>query len=225
MISLERMLAAVRGEPFDMYPFVNPYPAWSTMPHWPEMLGLTFLHLTYGSDIERLRCYGAFHEVIGLDWIPIPDGPSGRDRRYRIETEAGVPVLVDTVENTRKRYDAFPKDMPVTEPRFRSAGEVERLLPPDTAEAMLAGEAFDMTRKVVEKYGGTAFLLDQNSAPYAHCYYDLGFNKLFDALVSDHDLLYALLERHTEILIQRAKALGRLGVHGMRLTTFFVLRI
>ena len=40
MASLERMMAAVRGEPFDVYPFVNPYPAWSTMPHWPEMLGL-----------------------------------------------------------------------------------------------------------------------------------------------------------------------------------------
>ena len=163
--------------------------------------------------------------MIGLDWIPIPDGPSGQDRRYRIETEAGVPVLVDTVENTRKRYDAFPKDSPVTEPRFRSAREVERLPSPATAEAMLAGEAFDMTRNVVERYGDTAFLLDQNTAPYAYCYYSLGFSKLFDALVFDHDLLYALLERHTEILIQRAKALGRLGVHGMRMHDFWTCAV
>ena len=50
MNSLERMMAAVRGEPFDVYPFVNPYPSWSMMPHWPAMLGLTHLHADYGSD-------------------------------------------------------------------------------------------------------------------------------------------------------------------------------
>ena len=129
-------------------------------------------------------------------------------------------MLVDTVEDTRKRYDEFPKDSPVIEPKFSSAREVERLPPPATAEEMVAGDAFDITRKVVERYGDSVFLLDENTAPYAYCYYSLGFNKLFDALVSDHDLLYALLERHTETLIQRAKALGRLGVHGMRMHDF-----
>ncbi|UCC63859.1 MAG: hypothetical protein JSV36_02025, partial [Anaerolineae bacterium] len=221
MNSLERMMAAVRGEPFDVYPFVNPYPGWSMMPHWPEMLGLTFLHLGHGTDEQRMRCYGAFHEVIGLDWMPIPSGPTGQDRRYRIEDEEGAPVLVDTVENTRVRYDEFPKDSPVFEPKFRSAQEVERLPPPPTAEELLAGDALDMTRKVVERYGDTVFLVDQNSAPYARCYYALGFAKLFDALVSEHDLLYALLERYTELLIQGAKVLGLLGVLGMRMQDFF----
>jgi len=220
MTSLERMLAAIRGEPFDMYPFINPYPTWSMMPHWPDMLGLTFLHLTYGTDEERLRCYGALHEVLGLDWIPIPEGPTGQDKRYKIETEEGHPVLVDTIQNTRTRYDEFPKDEPVNEPKFTSAHEVEILPPPLTAEQMLAGHSFDITKKLIERYGNTVFLMAGHSSPFAYCYYMLGFNKLYDALISDHKLLYALLERQTEYLIQRAKALSQLGIHGMRITDF-----
>ena len=214
-------MAAVRGEPFDTFPIVNPYPMWSMMPHWPDMLGLTFLHVSHGSDEERLRCFGALHEVVGLDWMPIPGGPTGQDRRYRIEVEDSVPVLVDQVENTKERYEEFPPDSPVTEPKFTSAREVERLPPPATAEEMLAGSSFDMARKAVERYGDSVFLLDQNTAPYATCYYTLGFNKLFDALVNDADLLHAIMARHTEVLSQRARVMARLGVHGMRMHDFF----
>ncbi|MBC8228840.1 hypothetical protein H8E77_04745 [bacterium] len=221
MTSLERMFAAIRGEPFDMYPFVNPYPGWSMMPHWPDVLGLNFLHLSYGTDSERLRCYGAFHEVLGLDWMPIPEGPTGQDKRYRVETEESVPVLVDTVENTRHRYDEFPIDAPVSEPRFTSAREVESLPPPATAEEILAGDSFGITRKLIEQYGNIVFLMSGHTAPFANCYYTLGFNKLYDALISDHQLLYALLERQTEYLIQRAKALARLGIHGIRINDWF----
>jgi len=217
MTSLERMFAAVHGEPFDIYPFINPYPTWSMMPHWPDMLSLTFLHLTYGTDSERLRCYGAFHKVLGLDWIPIPVGPTGQDKRYKIETEESVPVLVDTIQNTRTRYNEFPKDLPITEPKFTSASEVESLPPPLTAEQMLAGNSFDITKKLIKRYGNTVFLMGAGSSPFAYCYYTLGFDKLYDALIFDHKLLYALLERQTEYLIQRAKALSQLGIHGMRI--------
>jgi len=220
MTSLERMLAAMHGEPFDMYPFINPYPEWSMMPHWPDMLGLTFLHVSHGTDSERLRCYAAFHKVLGLDWIPIPEGPTGQDRRYRIETEENVPVLVDSVENTRTRYDEFPKDELVNEPKFTSAHQVESLPPPPTAEQMLIGNSFDITKKFIERYGNTVFLMAGHDAPFAHCYYALGFNKLYETLISDDKLLYALLERHTEYLIQRARALAQLGVHGMRINEF-----
>ena len=221
MTSLERMLAAVHGEPFDMYPFISPYPWWSMMPHWPDMLGLTFLHLNYGTDSERLRCYGIFHKLLGLDWMCLPEGPSGQDKRYRIETEENVPVLVDSVENTRTRYDEFPKDGMVTEPKFTSAHQVESLAPPLTAEEMLKGNSFGITKKLIEEYGDTVFLMSGNDAPFGHCFYMLGFNKLYDALTSDHKLLYALLERQTEYLIQRAKALTRLGVYATRISDFF----
>jgi len=221
MTSLERMFAAIRGEPFDMYPFINPYPRWSMMPHWPDMLGLTFLHLSYGSDSERLRCYGAFHEALGLDWMPIPGGPTGRNKRYRIETEEGVPVLVDTVENTRHRYDEFPKDRPTTKPRFTSAKEVESLPPPATAEEMLTGDSFDITKKFIERYGDTVFLMSGAEGPFATLQRALGFNKMYDSLISDPKLLYALLERQTEAIVQQAKALAQLGVHGMRINDYW----
>ena len=118
------MMAAINGEPFDMYPFTNPHPWWSMMPHWPEMLGLTWLHVYHGTDEERIRCHGAFHEVLGLDWIRVPMGATGQDKRYRIKTEDGVPVLVDIIENTRQRHDEFPRDEPISEPIYTSLKEV-----------------------------------------------------------------------------------------------------
>ena len=45
MNSLKRMMAAVRGEPLDRYPVMNPYPFFSMQPHWPELTGLTFAHV------------------------------------------------------------------------------------------------------------------------------------------------------------------------------------
>ena len=221
MTSLERMMAAIRGEPFDVYPFVNPHPEWSMMPHWPEMLGLTFLHLSYGTDEERMRCYGAFHEVLGLDWIFIPRGATGQDKRYRIETEDGVPVLVDIIENARYRYDEFPRDGQIAEPRYTSAQEIESLPPPATAEERLAGHSSSISSKFIEKSGDTVFLVSGGEAPFPTCNRMLGFDKFYDSLINDPNLLHAIMERHTESLVQQAKALVQMGVHGMRINEYW----
>ena len=221
MTSLERMMAAINGEPFDMYPFINPYPWWSMMPHWPEMLGLTWLHLSNGSDEERMRCYAAFHEVLGLDWTSVPGGATGRDERYRIETEDGVPVLVDIIENTRQRHEEFPSDRGTSEPRYNSAKEVEALPPPATAEDILKGHSSTIRSKFIEKYGDTVFLLAASEAPFPTCHRALGFEKFYDSIINDTSLLHAIMERHTESIIQRAKALAQMGIHGMRINEYW----
>ncbi len=191
------------------------------MPHWPELLGMTFLHESHGTDEERLRCLEACYNKVELDWIPIPDGPAGQDKRYRIETDMGFPTLVDTIAGTKERFEELPKYELPSKPKFDSASEVKRLPPPPTTEELVAGDSLDMAKKVVERFGESVFLFDGNSGPFARCYYDLGYEKLFDALVYDHDLLFALLEYHTELLIQRAKALAQIGVHSMRFHEFF----
>ena len=221
MTSLERMMAAINGEPFDMYPFVNPHAWWSMMPHWPDMLGLTFLHVSRGTDEERIRCHAAYHEVLGLDWIRVPGGATGQDKRYRIETEDGVPVLVDIIEDTRRRYDEFPKDEPVKEPIYTSVREVESLPPPATAEELLAGHSFDITRKFIQRYGDTVFLLSTGESPFPTCYSMLGFDKFYDALINDPGLLHAIMERQTESVIQLAKALAQIGIHGMHIDEYW----
>ena len=157
------------------------------MPHWPDMIGLTFLHLTHGSDEQRLSCCEALHEIVGLDWIPTLDGQARQDDRYRIEIEEGVPVLVDRRENTRTRYEEFPKDSPVTKPKYNSAREVELLSPPVTAEEMLADDIFDRTRKVVERFGDSVFLPDQNTA-YSRFYMPESWTKwLYDIMDAQHE--------------------------------------
>jgi uroporphyrinogen-III decarboxylase len=218
MTSLERMMAAIRGKPFDQYPFITPYPSWSTMPHWPDMVGLTWLHLDRGSDEERLRCYAAYHDVLGLDWMPVFGGATGQDKRYRFEVEKGVPVLVDMEADTRTVFEELPIDPPVTSSQFSSAAEVEALPPVATADDIING--FGMGRLVVERFGGNVFLFADSSSPFASCFYALGLDRLYDALINDHALLHALLERHTEELVQQAKAMARSGVHGMRVNEF-----
>ena len=85
MNSLQRMNAAIYGKPFDRYPFINPYPFWSMQPHWPEINGKTFLHVNYGSDDERLDCFSALLDKLGLDWLPVGLNAGGTDDRYAIE--------------------------------------------------------------------------------------------------------------------------------------------
>jgi len=199
----------------------NPHPEWSMMPHWPEMLGLTWLHPSYGTDEERMRCYAAFNKVLGLDWVFVPGGATGQDKRYRIETEDDVPVLVDIIENTRHRYDEFPRDGQISEPRYNSAQEVESLPPPATAEDMLKGHSSSITSKFIEKYGDTIFLVSGAEAPFPTCNRMLGFDKFYDSIVNDPSLLHAIMERTTESLIQRAKALAQMGVHGMRINEYW----
>jgi len=215
------MMAAIRGEPFDRYPYINPYPFWSMMPHWPELNGLTFLHVSHGTDEQRLSCFRALREKIGLDWLPVYGGELGMDKRYTIEVDDGVPVLVDLEQDTRTRFEEFPKDRPVTEPRYNSAREVEALPPLVSAEEMLAGGHFEMTRKLVEVFGRDVFLFGCAAAPFAACYYSLGFNRLFDAISNDRSLLHAIGERTAGESIRYVRAAALLGLHGVRINDFF----
>jgi len=213
-------MAAIRGEPFDKYPFINPYPDWSMMPHWPKLAGVTFLHAAYGSDEQRLRCCGAFHDVLGLDWMPVPWGPSGQDRRYRIETEGGVPVLVDLASGKQTRFEEFPKDLPPSRPQFTSAKQVESLPPPPTAEEMLAGSGFGMAREAVKAFGDRVFLFWGIEGTFSAGLRALGFQGLYEAVLMNPQLIHAISRRREEEIIQCARACAELGVHGLRVNEY-----
>lgn len=220
MNSLARLMAAIRGQPFDKYPFVNPYPGWSMMPHWPELAGLTFLHVGYGSDQQRLTCLRALHEKIGLDWMPVYGGPTGLDKRYSVEVDDGVPVLVDLSAGTRKRFGELPIDAPITERRFHSVREVEALPAPATAQEILAAGNFGMARKIVEVFGDRVFVLGHRGSPFSAAFRSLTFEGLYEALLSDPKLVHAILERETEAIVQDVRAAARVGVHGFRINEY-----
>ncbi|MHC4981621.1 MAG: uroporphyrinogen decarboxylase family protein [Planctomycetota bacterium] len=220
MTSLRRMTAAIRGEPFDRYPFINPYPMWSMMPHWPELTGLTWAHVNWGSDEQRLRCWRALHDKIGLDWMPISWGPCGQDARFRIETEAGAVVLIDTVEGRRTRFDEFPKDLPPKAPRSAAAGQVEALPAPPTAEDILAGDNVEMVRKAVAEFGDSVFLFAGAEGPYSACFRALGFEGVYEAVLDNPRIIHAISQRHVEHVAQHARASAKLGAHGLRINEY-----
>ena len=220
MTSLERVMAAIRGESFDRYPVVNPYPFWYMMPHWPEVLGLTFLHAWHGSDDERLGCQAALHEVLGLDWMPVLSGKLDLDRDCAIETEDGVPVLVNLETGERTRYEELPKDVGITEPRVSSVTEVEAWPEPVTAEAMLSGHGFDITRKVVDQFGHKVFLFGTAEGPFAACFRNLTFEGLYDAVLNNPAILHAIAERHVDSTLEHARACAKLGLHGYRVNEY-----
>lgn len=222
MTSLERMHAAIRGDPFDKYPVVNVSAFWSMLPHWPELIELNFLHLNYGTDAQKFLFYQALHETVGLDWLPIWPSLSATSRgHYLATTENGVPVLVDTSARTKTRYYEFPKDLPTKEPLFETAREVENMPPIATAEELLASGEYDFAKKLIEHFGASVFLYTGTLAPFPHCFYLLGHERLFDAMFSQPDLLFALMERQNEVIRQQARLARMLGLHGVDVMEFF----
>ena len=213
-------MAAIRGEPFDQYPFVNPYPTWSMMPHWPELAGLTFLHADYGSDEQRLTCCRALHDVLGLDWMPLPWGPPGRDKQFRIETEGTAPVLVEMATGKRTRFEELPKDLPPSRPQFTTARQVESLPAPPTAEEMLAGGNFDMARRAVKAFGDGVFLFWGVEGTFAACLRALTFEGLYEAVLTNPQLIHAISRRRQEEIVQCARACAKLGAHGLRVNEY-----
>ena len=221
MNAFERMTAAIRGESFDRYPYLNTHPFWSMMPYLPKLTGgLTWVHGWWGTDEERMRCSAAITEKLDIDWMQPPVGtlPKGR---YAIEMDGAVPVLIDTIENTKTRKDAYPEDKAVAQAKFTSASEVEALPAPATDEDLLANGDYDVAHTMTEQYGKDYFLLVTQHGPFACCYYTLGFDALMQALTDNHALLFALLERHTEQVIQHARAAAKAGMHGMRFFEIF----
>ena len=219
MNSLQRMTAAIHGRPFDRYPFVNPYPFWSMMPHWPEMLGKTFLHVDYGSDDERLQCYRALHGILGLDWLPVGLGSGRRDDRYKIDIDGGTPVLIDLNTGARERFDEFPMDAPITERRYKSVREVEALPDPPSTDEILAGD-LAFTRKVIAEFGNEVFMYVSYNSPFSECFRALTFTGLYEAVITQPALLHAILERHTEKIIQHARAAAKIGIHGAHVNEY-----
>ncbi|MHC4502996.1 MAG: uroporphyrinogen decarboxylase family protein [Planctomycetota bacterium] len=236
MTSLERVLAAIGGEPFDRYPFLNPYPYFSMMPHWPRLVGLSWLHAHYGSDAERLTFGRALNEIIGLDWVSAPHGPVGQDRRYRIRIDdagrlgarresgdyrrRGVPVLIDLESGDETRYEELPRDLPRTTPQYTSAAEVEAEPAPPTADEMLASGGFDFTRAAVAELGEAVFLVGTVGGAFSQAFRALTFEGLYEAIIDDPGMVHALAERAVEWNVSHIRASARVGVHGMRINEY-----
>ena len=215
-------MAAINGMPFDVYPYISRYADWSLLPYIHDLTSLTFLHLDYGTDEQRMRCYQTILEATGMDWLQVPEGPTRSERnRYVIEMENDIPVLSDKWSESRTVYNEPPAHHGVKSPKVASVRDVENLPPPLSAEELLDSGEFDITKMVVEAHGDSVFLVSTIHGPFADCYEMLGFDSLFEALMSQAALLHAILERRTEELIQRAKALKQVGVHSMRVWEIF----
>jgi uroporphyrinogen-III decarboxylase len=231
MTSLERMMAAINGEPLDRYPVMNPYPFWSMQPHWPELVGLTFAHVYDGSDEQRMACYRAVYEQLGTDCMPVWRGQCGRGKVRRVENEAGdcpstwqsteFPLFIHNLETgDRTRVDDYYADTPGDEPKYKTVADVEAEPPPKTAEELLAEPDNEMACKVVAEFGKKAFLYYDVGAPFSRCYRSLTFEGLFEKMMDDPALVHAIAQRRTEELIQYARAAAETGIHAIRMNEY-----
>ncbi|MCE5328449.1 MAG: hypothetical protein LLG01_18770 [Planctomycetaceae bacterium] len=220
MTSLQRMKAAIAGQPFDRYPFINPYPDFSLMPYWPEMLGLTWLHVQFGSDAQRLACFRAMHEQVGLDWLMAGCGPCGQDSRYSIRVDDGVPVLIELASGTETPFPEFWKDEPITEQRYRSVADVEAEPAPQTVEELLAGGNFDFTRLLAQELGDSVFLYGNVGGAFSNTYRALTFEGIYEAILDNPSLVHAIAQRATAGTIAWIKAFARCGMHAVRINEY-----
>jgi uroporphyrinogen-III decarboxylase len=231
MTSLERMMAAINGEPLDRYPVMNPYPFWSMQPHWPELAGVTFAHVYDGSDEQRMACYRAVKEQLGVDCLPVWRGQCGRDKVRRVENEAGdcpttwqsteFPLYIHNLETgDRMRVDDYYADTPGDEPKYKTVADVEAEPAPKSAEELLAEPDNEMARKVVAEFGESTFLFYDVGAPFSCCYRSLTFEGLFEKMMDDPALVHAIAQRRTEELIQYARAAAETGIHAIRMNEY-----
>jgi uroporphyrinogen-III decarboxylase len=231
MTSLERMVAAVRGEALDRYPVMNPYPFWSMQPHWPELAGLTFAHFYDGSDEQRMTCYRAAKEQLGVDCLPVWRGVCGRDESRRIENEAGdcpatwqsteFPIYLHNLKtDERTRIDDYYIDSPIEEARYKTVADVEAEPAPQSAQELLAEPENEMARKVVAEFGETTFLFYDVGGPFSHCYRSLTFEGLFEKVIDYPALVHAIAERQTQHLVQYARAAAETGIHAIRINEY-----
>ena len=51
-------------------------------------------------------------------------------------------------------------------------------------------------------------------APFPTSFYMLSYDKLFDAMFFQKDLVFALMDRHEEVIRQQCRLARMLGVHG-----------
>ncbi|MFC1601088.1 uroporphyrinogen decarboxylase family protein [Candidatus Sumerlaeota bacterium] len=231
MTSLERMMAAVRGESLDRYPVMNPYPFWSMQPHWPELVGLTFAHVYDGSDEQRMTFYRAAKEQLGIDCLPVWGGLCGRDKVRRVENEAGdcpttwqsteFPLYIHNLETgERMRVDDYYADLPIEKARYKTVADVEAEPAPKSAEELLAEPENEMARKVVAEFGETTFLFYDVGGPFSRCYRSLTFEGLYEKVIEYPALVHAIAERRTEELIQYARAAAETGIHAIRINEY-----
>ena len=96
-----------------------------------------------------------------------------------------------------------------------------RLDPPPTAEELLATGAYDFTKKLIEHFDDTVFLHMGDMAPFPTVFYMLSYDKLFDAMFFQKDLVFALMDRHEEVIRQQCRLARMLGMHGYQLMQWF----
>ena len=222
MDSLQRMNAAIHGEPFDRYPYINPYPFWSMQPHWPELNGKTFLHVNYGSDDERLDCYRALVDKLGLDWLPISLDAGGRDNRYSIEIDDddGTTVLIDKSAGTRAPMliGEYGKDTPITKRTYHSGKDVEDQPDGPSIDDLVARSAF--TQKAIKRFGSEIFTVLRTQSPFSVCFRGLTFEGLFEAILTEPELVHAISERATEEIIRFGLAGARVGANAVHINEY-----
>ena len=218
MNSFERLRAAIRGEPFDQYPYINPYPFWSMLPHWPDINGTTMFHVDRGSDDERLGCYRALLDTLGLDWLPIPLDDGGRDELYSIEVENGESLLINKADGTRESTVNYHVDKPITEREYHSVKDVENEPEGPTVDELVARSSF--TQKVIKEFGSKFFTVMRYHSPFSVCFRKLTFNGLFETILTEPDLIHAISERETEEIIRFGLAGAKIGVNAVHINEY-----
>lgn len=221
MNSLQRMSAAIAGRPFDAYPVVNPYPFFSMMPHWPELLGLTWLHVAYGSDAQRLTCHRALHEQLGLDAIHVHGGACDQDTCYAIRVvDDAIPVLIDLATGDEMRCEELPRDNPITQRKYRCVADVRAAPAPPTADDILAGGSMAFVRKIVAELGREVFLFSSINGAFSAAFRALTFEGVYEAVLDEPSMVHALAERATAFNIAHIQAAGRVGLHAVRVNEY-----
>ncbi len=249
MTPKERLCRALRGAAVDVLPAVPAYlglfladfeRAYYVEQYRLRMRGLASYALDHEED-TRFRAQ-ALYQSYGIfkvrpDWIEVDCGTSRAwAQRTEIAAEDGVLYYQDREIGQRVPMHEVP--IPTGDTRLapesrattdlwdvsgdlRCVEDVDKRLPIQSAEELLARGDFDLPRQVVADWGDHYFISTVLDTPFSDAYDLLGFQGLMLAQYDRPGLLHHLLQRKLAQTQEVVRAWAGAGVHGVYVEEIF----
>ena len=234
MLSKDRMLAALRGEPVDQVPVAPVYLHLYLMQEIRRHALAGYRALI--GDRREIRLDPAQETVIQAEaicqaWEALDEVPDWlcwtrllppaewlsecvlqqqEGHLWRIHLPSGQREgLSALVVKDRATADCWERSLP------QDQAEVDALTPLWTTEELLRNGSLEVVRRLIEMRGARLFIAGGMGTPYVEYYFLLGFMGLMTMPYDDPDLFHYLLQRRTEALLALARAYAQIGVHGV----------
>lgn len=173
------------------------------------------------SKVASLRAWGKMP-----DWIGVSKGPAAEfQARSVIRVDGGTVYLVDDATGDRIDLSELArggsntlmhgKISDISASAVLTGKEVEQRVPIVGRTALLATGAYEVARRLTQRYRDQFFIHSVLSTPFASAKYVTGFYSLMIMMKENRELLKSIIDRCLQTALQQLEVWAELGVHGV----------